>query len=320
MGLSDGAPAQAGRAWHDAAWVAPVCAVLGVFGFSLKGIFIKLAYADYPVDPLTLLALRMLYSAPFYAAMAWWASRRPGIAAISRADKGRLWWFGFIGYYVASLADFMGLQYITASLERLLMFLYPTIVVILSALLLRKPVTRRSVLALVLSYAGVAVVVWQDVRLSGDASGTLLGGGLVLASAALYALYLVQAGAVIARLTSLRFISWAMLASTVFVLAQFAATRPLAALAVPAYVHAMSLAMAIFATVLPTWLIAESVHRMGANASSLVGALGPISTAALGSVVLGERFGGLQVVGGALVLAGVLLVTLRPRPVDSVAP
>ncbi len=142
----------------------------------------------------------------------------------------------------------------------------------------------------------------------------------MFASAALYALYLVQAGAVIARLTSLRFIAWAMLASSVFVLAQFALTRPLAALDVPVRVHWLSLAMAIFSTVLPVWLTAESVRRMGANAASLVGALGPVFTAGLGAMILGERFEGLQIVGAVLVLAGVLLVTLRPRPPATPAP
>jgi drug/metabolite transporter (DMT)-like permease len=321
MGLSDGArtvpPLHVAR---DAAWIGPACAVLGVLGFSFKGILVKLAFESYPVDAVTLLALRMLYSAPFFCAMAWWSSRRPGLARIARRDMLRLVWFGFIAYYVASLLDFVGLQYITASLERLVMFLYPTVVVILSALLLGKRVTRRAMVALVLSYAGIALVFWQDVHLAPDAGATLIGGALVFGSASLYALYLVQAGAVINRLTSLRFIAWAMLASTVFVLAQFVLTRPLTALAVPARIHWLSLAMAIVATVLPVWLTAESVRRMGANAASLVGALGPVFTAGLGAVILGERIEGLQLVGGALVLVGVLLVTLRPKAAASPAP
>jgi drug/metabolite transporter (DMT)-like permease len=303
-----------------AVWAGPACAILGTLGFSFKAILIKLAYAAAPVDAITLLALRMLYSAPFFCAMGWWAARRPGVRPIARPDLARLVWFGFIAYYLASLVDFIGLQYITASLERLVMFLYPTIVVILSALLLGKRVTRRAVVALLLSYAGIAVVFWQDLHLSADTGATALGGALVFASAALYALYLVQAGAVIARLTSLRFIAWAMLASSVFVLAQFVLTRPLAALAVPVRVHWLSLAMAVFSTVLPVWLTAESVRRMGANAASLVGALGPVFTAGLGAVILGGRFEGLQIVGAVLVLAGVLLVTLRPRPPATPAP
>ncbi len=137
-------------------WIGPLFAVVGVFGFSVKAILIKLAYAWHPVDAVTLLALRMLYSAPFFVAMAWWASRAPGTRRLARADWRSLAALGFIGYYLASLLDFMGLAYITAALERLVLFLYPTMVVLLSALVLRKPITRRAVLALLLSYGGIA--------------------------------------------------------------------------------------------------------------------------------------------------------------------
>jgi len=259
----------------------------------------------------------MLYSAPLFLAMAAWAQRTahasPLTSHIARADRWRLVWLGCIGYWLASLLDFMGLQYITASLERLVLFLYPTIVVLLSALMLRQPITRRAVAALVLSYAGIAFVFWHDIRFAGDAGATLQGGALVFASAILYALYLVQAGGVIARLGSARFIAWAMLASTLFVVAQFLLTRPLAALAVPRSIHAISLAMAVFSTVLPTWLIAESIRRMGANAASLVGSLGPVFTIGLGAMILGEAVHAIQLAGAALVLGGVMLVTLKPR-------
>ena len=298
-------------------WIGPLCAVFGVLGFSFKAILIKLAYREYPVDAITLLTLRMLYSAPLFLAMAAWAQRTahasPLTSHIARADWWRLVWLGCIGYWLASLLDFMGLQYITASLERLVLFLYPTIVVLLSALMLRQPITRRAVAALVLSYAGIAFVFWHDIRFAGDAGATLQGGALVFASAILYALYLVQAGGVIARLGSARFIAWAMLASTLFVVAQFLLTRPLAALAVPRSIHAISLAMAVFSTVLPTWLIAESIRRMGANAASLVGSLGPVFTIGLGAMILGEAVHAIQLAGAALVLGGVMLVTLKPR-------
>lgn len=294
-------------------WIGPACAVLGVLGFSFKAIFIKLAYVAHPVDPITLLTLRMLYSAPLFAAIAWWASRGPGTAPIARADWRLLAVLGFIGYYLSSLFDFIGLQYISASLERLILFLYPTFVVLLSAWWLRTPITGRAVLALLLSYAGIALAFWHDLRITGDAAATLTGGGLVLASAALYAAYLVRAGGIIARLGSLRFVAWAMLASTVYVLAHFVLTRPLAALTAPARVQGLALVMAIFSTVLPTLLIAESVRRMGANAASLVGALGPFFTIAFGAMLLGEPVHQLQLAGAVLVLGGVLLVTMKPR-------
>jgi drug/metabolite transporter (DMT)-like permease len=292
-------------------WIGPLCAVIGVLGFSFKAILIKLAYAAAPVDALSLLALRMLYSAPFFIAIAWWSRRQPGARPLTPSDWRALAALGFLGYYLASLLDFLGLQHISVSLERLVLFLNPTIVVVLSALLLRQPITRRAVAALVLSYAGIAIVLGHDLRISGDAAATGLGTALVFGSALAYALYLVWSGEVIARLGSSRFIAWAMLASTAFVLAHFVLARPLSALDVPARVHQLSLAMAVFSTVLPTWLIAESIRRMGANKASLVGSLGPVFTIGLGAMILGEPVHAVQLAGAALVLSGVLLVTLR---------
>jgi drug/metabolite transporter (DMT)-like permease len=286
--------------------------VLGVLGFSFKAILIKLAYAWHPIDAVTLLALRMLYSAPFFVAMAWWAGRARNARPFTRKDWRALVGLGFIGYYLASLLDFTGLQYISAALERLVLFLYPTLVVLLSALVLGKPITRRAAIALFLSYAGIALVFAHDLAFTGNAPALWTGGALVFGSALAYAVYLVGATDVISRLGSTRFIAWAMLMSSVFVLAQFAATRPLARLDVPPSIHALSLAMAVFSTVLPTWLIAEAIRRIGANASSLIGSLGPVFTIGLGVAILGEPAHWIQLAGAALVLAGVMLVTVRP--------
>ncbi len=294
-----------------AGWIGPALAIAGTLGFSFKGILIKLAYASHPIDATTLLTLRMLYSAPFFIAMAWYAGRDAG--AIPRRDIVQLVWFGVIGYYLGSWFDFLGLQYISAALERLVLYLYPTMVVLLSAALYRKPIGRRAAVALALSYAGIVLAFWHDLRVSGDSRSLAIGGGLVFASAFCYAIYLVGAGGIIARLGSMRFIAWAMLASTVFVLAQFALTTPLAALDVPPRIHALSLAMAVFSTVLPTWLVAEAIRRIGANHSSLVGSMGPMFTIGLGAILLGEPTHPIQLVGAALVLAGVLLVSLK-RP------
>ena len=293
-------------------WVGPLCAVAGVLGFSFKAILIKLAYATYPVDAVTLLALRMIYSAPLFAAMAWWAARDRGAVPLARADWTQLALLGFIGYYLASLLDFMGLEYITAALERLVLFLYPTIVVLLSALWLRVRITRRIVVALLVSYAGIALVFVSDLRVGGDPRAVLTGGALVFGSAVLYAVYLVRAGPIIARIGSTRFIAWAMLISAVFVLAQFVATRELRALAVPPAIHGIVLAMAVFSTVLPTWLIAEAIRRIGANASSQVGSLGPVFTIFFGALLLDEPVHAVQLAGAALVLVGVTLVARRP--------
>ena len=305
-------PRGAGSA-GDGRLLGPLCAVLGVFGFSLKAILIKLAYATSPVDAVTLLTLRMLYSAPFFLAMAWWSSRSPKATALTGSDWIGLAVMGCIGYYLASLLDFLGLKYISASLERLILFLYPTLVVLLSAFTLGQRITRRAVFALLVSYVGIALVFARDVAAASDAASLWIGGALVFGSATLYAIYLVRAGRYIARLGSVRFTSLAMLASTAFVLAQFVATREPAALSVPPRVHLLSLTIAIVSTVLPTWLISESIRLIGANASSLVGTLGPVFTIGLGALILGEPVYAVQLGGAALVIAGVVLITSRPR-------
>jgi drug/metabolite transporter (DMT)-like permease len=293
-------------------WVGPLIAVVGVLGFSFKAILIKLAYAWAPVDAVTLLALRMIYSAPIFLAMAIFARRRRA-EPLTRRDWLAILWLGFIGYYLASLFDFIGLQYVTASLERLMLYLYPTIVVVLSAIFLRQPISGRIVVALALSYAGIVLVFGRDLQLAGDPHAIWLGGALVFAGAVLYAVYLVGAVPVIARLGSLRFIALAMLASTVFVLVQFVATRPISELEAPMRIQFLSLAMAVFSTVLPTYLIAEAIKRIGANRTSLLGSLGPLFTIAFGFWILDEPVHAIQLAGAALVLAGVTLVTLKPR-------
>ncbi len=290
-------------------WVGPALAVIGVLGFSFKAILIKLAYAWAPIDAVTLLALRMAYATPFFALMAYFSSRRGRAAPIERGDRIRILWLGFVGYYLASLVDFMGLQYVTAALERLMLYLYPTIVVVLSALFFKQRITGRVVLALALSYAGILLVLARDLSFAGDAGGLWIGAALVFASSFLYAVYLVGAGPVIARLGSARFIALAMLASAAFVFVQFLATRPLHALAAPLRIQLLSLTMAIFSTVLPTYLIAEAIQRIGASRTSLVGSLGPVFTIWLGWVILGEPAHWIQLAGAALVLGGVALVS-----------
>ncbi|MGH8800992.1 MAG: DMT family transporter [Casimicrobiaceae bacterium] len=307
----DRGPATDGGPATDA-WLGPLLAILGVLGFSFKAILIKLAYSWASVDPVALLTLRMLYAAPFFALLAWWSGRAKDTPPIRMRDWRHLAALGFVGYYVSSLLDFTGLQYITASLERLVLFLYPTIVVVLSAIFLGRPITRRAVAALVLSYAGIALAVRHDIRISGEPLAIALGSGLVFVSAITYAIYLVGAGPVIARLGSARFIAWAMLLSTTFISIHFAIARPLVALAVPLRIHALSVAMAIFSTVLPTWMMAEAVHRMGAGPASLVGSLGPVFTLGLAALMLGERITGAQLAGVALVLIGVVMVSRRP--------
>jgi drug/metabolite transporter (DMT)-like permease len=305
--------APASTAARRQALLGPALAIVGVLGFSFKAILVKLAYAWAPIDAVTLLALRMIYAAPMFVVMAWWASRHAAAEPMTRRDWLLLGWLGFIGYYLSSLLDFMGLQYITAALERLVLFLYPTMVVLLTAVLFRQRIGGRKLLALALSYAGILLVFAHDLRFGDNNRALWIGGALVFASAFCYSLYLVGAGPVISRLGSMRFIAWAMLISAVFVVAQFLATRPLSALDVPLRIHLLALAMATVSTVLPTYLIAEAIKRIGADRTSLVGSLGPVFTIALGYWILAEPVFAIQLAGAALVLCGVTLVTLQAR-------
>ncbi|HJV26492.1 MAG TPA: DMT family transporter [Aromatoleum sp.] len=284
-------------------------AVLGAVGFSFKAILVKLAY-QYRVDAETLLALRMGLSLPFFVTM--------GVVADRRARhrlEGRDWlWMsglGFCGYYLASYLDFLGLRYISAALERLILFLYPTLVIVLSALFLGKPVGRRALLALGLCYLGIGLAVGHDLHLAGQAADVLLGFALVFGSALSYALYLMGNGEVVGRLGSLRVTAFATMIACVLCIGQFLVLRPLSALDLPWQVYALGLAMALFSTVAPVWLVSEAISRLGAGPVSLTGTLGPVITIFLGWLLLDETIGSGQIMGAMLVIAGVLVMARR---------
>lgn len=283
-------------------------AVLAAIGFSAKAILVKLAYID-SVDPVTLLALRMAFSIPFFLAVAVWGQFSQRGAALHRRDWLAVFGLGLIGYYLSSLLDFSGLQYISAGLERLILFLYPTMVIVLSSLLIRKPIGRTTLMALVLSYAGIALVAVQDV--SPDQDGLALGVGLVFASTLTYSIYLIGAGRVIARIGSLRFTAYAMIVACVAVLIQFVLTHPMAALRQTDRVYALSFAMAIFSTVLPVFLLSAGIRMIGSGHASMMGTIGPVSTIFLAYVFLGEAISASQIAGSLLVLAGVLMIGLK---------
>jgi drug/metabolite transporter (DMT)-like permease len=277
--------------------------------FSGKAIIIKLAYR-YGVDAVTLLALRMLFSAPLFLALAWWDNRRERRAPLARADLRSIAILGFIGYYLASYFDFLGLQYVTAALERLLLFIHPTFVLLLSALLFKRRITKRDVVAVVLSYLGIALVFGHD--LATQPGNVLLGSFWVLLSALFYAAYLMGSGRIVGRVGSMRFSCYAGLVSCAAVVAHFAITRDLLVIAQqPLAVYNLSLLMAAASTVLPIVLTSEGIRRIGASHASIVASIGPIATIFLGAMFLDEPVTGFQLAGAALVLAGILAISLQ---------
>ncbi|HEV7369521.1 DMT family transporter [Arenibaculum sp.] len=309
---SAAAPKQTVSGW----WLLGIAmALVAVLSSSVRPILIKLSYG-LGAEPVTLLALRMVFSLPFFLAAALWSRRDAARTPISARDWALLAGLGVVGHYAASFLDFLGLQYVSAGVGRLLLFLYPTVVVLLSWAFLRKRIGPREIGALLLTYAGVAMVVSRG--LAGANADLPLGAALVFGSAVCYAVYLVAGSQVIRRVGSVRFTAYATMVACFACIAQFAAVRPLSALDLPLEVYGLAFAMAALCTVLPIFLTAEALRRIGANHVALLGALGPVSAIGLGWLGLEEVLTGVQVLGAVLVLAGVMLVTVgrpaaRPR-------
>jgi drug/metabolite transporter (DMT)-like permease len=218
---------------------------------------------------------------------------------------------GLLGYYGASIFDFTGLRYISAGLERLILFIYPTLTVLLGVLLYGQKIGRREVAALALCYLGIGAAFAHDLGQSGDRTAVWIGTGFVFASALSYALYLAGSARMIGRLGAARFTALAMLVSTAATFAHFLITQPLAALAQPLPIYGYGVAMALLSTVIPVFAQSAAIRRIGSGRAALIGTVGPLATIALGWWLLGEPISTWQIGGAALVIAGVALVGRR---------
>jgi drug/metabolite transporter (DMT)-like permease len=289
-----------------------IFALAGTISFAFRPILIKLGYGAHPVSATTLLFLRMTLSLPFFLAMAWWMSRSdPAAAPIARRDWLGIVGLGFLGYYLASLLDFLGLQYVSAGVGRLIMFLYPTLVVILSAVFLKKNPTFRELAALAITYTGIAFVLSGQISAAPEQRGFVFGALLVFSSAMCYAVYLVTGSQLVKRVGSVRFTAYTMIVSTVPAVLQFLILESPAALDLPATLWWIVLALATLCTVLPVLLVAEALRRIGANHFALIGALGPVTTVLADFALLEGSLTMAKILGGALVISGVLLVSLK---------
>ncbi|MSQ62558.1 MAG: DMT family transporter [Betaproteobacteria bacterium] len=283
-------------------------ALAGTIAFAFRPVLIKLGYSAHPVSATTLLFLRMTLSLPFFLAMAWWFTDGGPIA---RRDWLGIVGLGFLGYYLASLLDFVGLQYVPAGVGRLIMFLYPTLVVILSAFFLSKSPTRRELAALVITYAGIALVLSDRLGAAPEHHQFLFGAMLIFAGAMCYAVYLVTGSQLVKRIGSVRFTAYTMFVSTAPTIVQFFVLESPASLALPANLWWIVVLLATVCTVLPVFLVAEALKRIGANHFALIGALGPVTTVLADFLLLDGALAITQILGGALVISGVLLVTLK---------
>ena len=284
-------------------WPGLMLASLGAIAFSGKAIIVKLAYR-HGVDAVTLIMYRMLFALPLFMLLAWWAGR--GKPALTKRDGIAVVGLGFTGYYLASFLDFAGLAYISASFERLILYLNPTLVLAMGVVIFKRRVTGRQLIALGVSYCGVLLVFGHELTSLG--SNAALGAALVFGSAVSYAVYLVYSGEEVKRLGALRLTGLATTVACLFCIAQFLLLRPIGALAVAPEVIWLSVLNATLCTFAPVLMVMMAIERIGAAVAAQTGMIGPLSTILMGVVILGEPFTVWIAAGTLLVLAGIWLL------------
>ncbi len=282
-------------------------AVTGIVMFSAKAIMVKLGYR-HDVDAVTLLLLRMLFALPIYLFISVKETKKQNETKISRKDFLNVVGLGIVGYYLASYFDFYGLQFISASLERLILFIYPTLVIIISAIVLKKKATKIQIYAILITYLGIFVAFSDDLNV--DSEGLWVGTISIFLSAFTYAIYLVGSGAMIPKLGPVRFTAYAMTVSCFMVILHYLAINSFEVLHQPGEVYALGFAMAMISTVIPSFLISEAIKRLGASNFAIYGSLGPISTIVLAIIFLGERIDLYQIIGTVIVIIGVSIINL----------
>lgn len=286
-----------------------IIAVLGAICFSTKAIFVKLAYRDTEVNAVTLLALRMIFSLPFFVISAIASSRKSDNVKFTPSQWMYVALIGCLGYYISSLLDFLGLQYVTAGIERLILFIYPTLVLLMSAFIFHDKIRRYQWIAVTITYFGLVLAFLSEVNFHQSTTAHFyLGSFYIFACAITYAMYIVGSGRLIPLVGAAKFNSYAMSFACVAVLAHYIITseQSLLNLSTPVYVY--SICMALIGTVIPSYLVTEGIKRIGSENAAIVGSIGPVSTILQAYFFLSEPVSALQIFGTVLVLVGVLLI------------
>ncbi len=270
----------------------------------MKAIFVKLAYLAASIDATTLLVMRMMIAFPFFAWMTQ-AGHSPKASPLTWQLMLQIATLGCLGYYLSSWFDFQGLRYISAALERLILYLYPTMVLLIQAVWLKQPPSKRAWQAIGLCYLGLTIAFGHDLQ-AGSLEKAWIGGAWVLASAITYAFYYVGTGKVVAQLGAMRLTGLTGGTSCIMVLIHWAATSSSQSLTdLPPMVWCYAAAMAIFSTVLPIWALAQAIRRMGTSEAASIGSLGPALTMLFAWWWLGESLSSWQIIGMVLIMAGV---------------
>ena len=284
-------------------------ALCGAILFAGKAIIIKWIYIHHSIPTLPLLALRMIFSVPFYLFILYRVTQKEPMKLDSK-DKMQLVITGLLGYYMASYLDFKGLEYISATLERLILFIYPTLVVLISVFFLNKKITKNQVVALLVTYLGVVFAFIPDMRLGGN-KNLYLGSALIFFSALTYALYLIGSGQLVKKLGSQRLTAYSLLIATTAVMIHYLIADNSSLMDFEPEVYLLSLVMAVFSTVIPTFMVAEAIKRVGASSVSIISTIGPMATIVLATQVLGEQFSIWHLVGTCFIVGGVLIISLK---------
>jgi drug/metabolite transporter (DMT)-like permease len=275
--------------------------------FSTKAIAVKLAFRHTAMSGLTVLTLRMLFSLPFYIIAAILASREKGVTGMTVRQWAVIVILGLFGYYLSSFFDFTGLQYISAGLERLILFLYPSFAVLINTVLFKQPVTRMQTIALLLTYAGIGWAYWGELSLDINNPHFIRGSLLIFLCSLTFAVYIVGSGRLIPQVGAARFTSYAMLAATAGIFMHFLFSEKISSIDISGAHIWYGVYLAIVATVLPTFMISSGMKQIGSNNVAIISSIGPVSTILQAHFILDEPLFTAQLGGTALVIAGVLL-------------
>lgn len=280
----------------------------GAILFSTKAIFVKLAFQSTQVDAVTLLTLRMLFALPFYLFAAWMVSKKENKVRLTKKDGIYIVGLGILGYYLSSLFDFIGLQYVSAGLERLILFLYPTFAVLINTFFFHSKLSRIQLISLVLTYLGIGIAYYGELQVDTSNPKFFFGSLMIFLCAITYSFYLVGTGRMVQRVGVTRYTAYAMLAATAGIFINFILTHTIQTIPFSFTLTWYAIALALVATVLPSFLMSNGMKRIGSNNVSIITSIGPVSTIIQAHFFLGEKIIAAQILGTTLVIAGVILI------------
>ena len=305
---------------HNISLIGFLIAFFGAILFSTKAIIVKKAFADVHVDALTLLTLRMLFSLPFYLIAAFLVSTNKANIKMSRKEWLATVSLGLFGYYLSSLFDFIGLQYISAGLERLILFLFPSFAVLINAIFFRQPIKRIHTWALLLSYIGIGIAYFGELQIDAGNPNFYWGSFLIFLCSITYASYIAGSGNLIPKIGASRFTAYAMLSSTAGIFLHYILKGRYDALQQGMDLWWYGISLALVATVIPTFMLSFALKKIGANNVAIISAIGPVSTIIQAHFFLGEPIFAQQIIGTALVLTGILMLSLQTRQKNILSP